>query len=262
MLKYYIKTPIGAFKVSALFPKSSAKKKDGVKKRKVNPRNKVYSRDSYFTLRENVEFGLDDPQYELTVKLCDCMDAEYFTEDVCNELLKIPTQLKERLLDIAPDLQLLGVLEGGHFGRKVTPFHYHFMLGSLTIEEIIKIENYCQNKFVKYTLEPINNVDRYKNYLCKRKDKRGYSCKLSKVPAYWKGEKFLQKMIKGNLSVKKNIMMRVRSKVDTAKMRVSIGFKFVFNSLLDHIQNTLPLNFNRYKREYHLKPKINKNLEF
>lgn len=260
MLVDYIKTSIGAFKLSALFPKSSAKKND-VKKRKVNPRNKVYSRDSYFTLRKNVEFGLDDPQYELTVVLCDCMDADYFTEDVCNELLKIPTQLKERLLDIAPDLQILGVLEGGHFGKKVTPFHYHFLLGSLTLDQITKIENYCENKFVKFTLAPIRNVDGYKKYLCKKKDKRGYSCKISKVPAYWKGKKFLQKMIKGNLSVRKNIMMRAKCKIDTALMKVSIGFKFVFNSLLDRILNTLPLDFNRYKREYALKAKINKTID-
>lgn len=246
---------MGAFKESSLLPadRETISKRDKFK-RKVLPRTKVFTNNSLFTLRKNVEFGVDDPQYELTVVLCDTMDKSYFTNDVCDKLRKAPLQLKDRLMDIVPNLQCIGVLEGGHFTSKVTPYHYHFMLSDLTDEQILKIQNYCSEKFVKFTLAPIRSVTRYKNYLCKKKDRFGHTCKLSRVSPFWKG-KFLQKMITCNLNVKSNIKKRVISTIDTSLMRVSIGYKFLFNSFLNLLDHHTPLNINRFKREYILKPR-------
>ena len=252
----YIEGDIGAYKATAL--QQTQNKTTGQKerkklkeKRKVKPRTNLFTPSSYFTLRKNVDFGVDDPQYELTVVLCDNMDADYFTDEVCEELSKIPIQLKERLKEIVPDVQFVGVLEGGHFTSKVTPYHYHIMLSELSSEQITKIKNYCSSKFVKHSLEAIKNTVKYKKYICKKRDRSGHSCKLRKKPRHWIG-KFLQKVIVCNLNVRSNIKKRSTVQLDTARMRVSIGFKFVFGSTLEKIQSGIPLNINKYKRTYRL----------
>ena len=56
-------------------------------------------------------------------------------------------------------------------------------------------------------------------------------------------------------------MKRAITQINTVSMRVSIGFRFLFNSFLDSIQNIIPLKFNRYKREYVLSPRKDTRLD-